>query len=72
MIYNFEMKEEEGTYNTGSDREQGMQGSEVYLPTTSEGDENKSTDVVDPGLWRTESEDNSAAISGDLELHGQG
>jgi hypothetical protein len=71
MMYNFEMKEE-GAYNTGSDREQGMQGSEVYLPTTSEGDENTSTDVVDPGHWRTESVDNGAPISGDLELHGQG
>lgn len=71
MIYNFEMKEE-GAYNTGSDCEQGIQGSEVYLPTTSEGNENKSTDVVDPDLWRTESVDNCAPISGDLELHGQG
>lgn len=57
MIYNFEIKEE-GAYNTGSDREQGIQGTEVYLLTTSKGDENKSTDVVNPSLWRTESVDN--------------
>ena len=49
-----------------------MQGSEVYLSTTSEGDENESTDVVDAGLWRTDSVDNCAPRSGDLELHGQG
>jgi hypothetical protein len=48
MIYNFEMKEETGAYDTRSDREQGMQGSEVYLPTIIEGNENKSTNVVDP------------------------
>lgn len=33
-------------------RQQEMQGSEVYLPTTSEGEANKLTDVVGPGLWR--------------------
>jgi hypothetical protein len=72
MIYNFEMKEETAAYNIYSDREQGIQGSEVYLPTTIEGDENKSTNVVDPSLWRTDSVDNCEPISKDLKLHGQG
>ena len=69
MIYNFEVADAD---NTDSDLEQRMQGSEVYLSTTSEGDENKSTNVADPGLWRTGSVDNCAPISRDLELHGQG
>jgi hypothetical protein len=47
MIYNFEMKGAEA-YNTGSDREQGMQDTDFSLPTTSEGDENKSTDALTP------------------------
>lgn len=47
MIYNFEVAEAD---NTDSDLEQNIQGSEVYLPTTSEGDKNKSTDVAGPGL----------------------
>jgi hypothetical protein len=52
----------------GSDHEQGMQGSKVLLPRTSDGDENK----AEPSLWRTDSVDNCAPISRDLELHGQG
>ena len=62
MIYNFEVLEAD---NIDSNLEQNMQGSEVYLPTTSEGNENKS-------LWRIKSVDNCAPISRDLELHGQG
>jgi hypothetical protein len=65
MVHNFEVKEVD---EIGSDHEQGMQGSKVLLPRTSDGDENR----AEPSLWRTDSVDNCAPIRRDLELHGQG
>ncbi len=69
MFYNFEVA---GADNTSSDLEQRIQGSKAYLPTTSKGNENKLTNMANPGLWYTGLVDNCILISRDLELYGQG
>jgi hypothetical protein len=60
------MKKVAKAYNTGFNLEQGKQGFEVYLLTTSKSGENKLTDL---SLWRTKSVDNCILISGDLKLY---